>query len=216
VSKLFRTKQWLTLAQLTRAWSPELVEGEEDPKQCEQNLMHILLEDIVNGRLDDTGPLRKGQRQRLGLRCITPDNKPRFIRGCQLLDPIRADQAWTLNNVLVMKEAVLDFAQRHELSSPSWWVDSAGTPTEVPNDANAIIVQPNAAAVVSPSLGKQPRIAEYLRDHFPAGVPDPGSRPRHILKADLLKWDPDLKPLDEGTLKRAIDTYNARLNKPEA
>jgi hypothetical protein len=45
VSKLFRTKDSLTIAQLTAAWGPELLEGEEDPKQFEQDLTHILLED---------------------------------------------------------------------------------------------------------------------------------------------------------------------------
>ena len=47
----------MTIAQLTGAWSSELAEGGEDPKQCEQNLVHILMEDILNGRLDDSGRL---------------------------------------------------------------------------------------------------------------------------------------------------------------
>jgi hypothetical protein len=79
VSKLFRTKEWLTVAQLTRAWSLELVQGGEDPKQYEQDLIHILLEDILNGRLDDSGPLRVGLR--LGLRWITSEHEAGFIRG---------------------------------------------------------------------------------------------------------------------------------------
>ena len=58
MSKLFRTKGGMTIAQLAGAWSSELAEGGEDPKQCEQNLVHILMEDILNGRLDDSGPLR--------------------------------------------------------------------------------------------------------------------------------------------------------------
>ena len=53
MSKLFRRKEELTLAQLTRAWSSEFVEPGEDAKQCEQDLIHILWEeDILNGRLD--------------------------------------------------------------------------------------------------------------------------------------------------------------------
>jgi hypothetical protein len=62
VSKLFRTEGWLTVAQLTGAWSFELAESGEDPKQCEQNLVHILTVDIINGRLDDSGPLVDGRR----------------------------------------------------------------------------------------------------------------------------------------------------------
>jgi hypothetical protein len=66
----------MTIAQLGGAWSSELAEGGEDPKQCEQNLVHILMEDILNGRLDDSGPLRD-DGQRLGLRLITPENRGR-------------------------------------------------------------------------------------------------------------------------------------------
>ena len=84
MSKLFRTKGWVTIAQLTGAWSSELAEGGEDPKQCEQNLVHILMEDILNGRLDDSGPLRD-DGPRLGLRLITPEHKAGFIKGPQLL-----------------------------------------------------------------------------------------------------------------------------------
>jgi hypothetical protein len=215
VSELFRTKEGLTIAQLTGAWSSELAKGGEDPKQYEQNLIHILLEDILNGRLDDSGPSRD-DGQRLGLRLITPEYRGGFIKGPQLLEHIQTDRSRVLHHVFIRKEAVLDFAKRRELPPPSWWVDSANMSTELSIDREVNVVKPNAAAVVSPSLGKQPRIAEYLRDHFPTGVPDPGSYPRHILKADLLEWDPDLKPLDEGTLKKAIDTYNAGLNKPKA
>jgi hypothetical protein len=121
----------MTVAQLTVAWSSELAEGGEDPKQCEQNLGHILMVDIVNGRLDDSGPLVDGRR--LGLRLVTPENKAAFIEGPQLLDLIRTKEV--LHYVMVAKEAVLDFAQRHQLPPPSWWADSAGMPTAVPNDA---------------------------------------------------------------------------------
>jgi hypothetical protein len=65
MSKLFRTKEWLTLDQVAPTWTPELVESGGDPRQYEQDLRHTLLEDIVNGRLDDSGPLREGRRLRL-------------------------------------------------------------------------------------------------------------------------------------------------------
>ena len=214
MSKLFRTKGWVTIAQLTGAWSSELAEGGEDPEQCEQNLVHILMEDILNGRLDDSGPLVDGRR--LGLRLITPENRAAFIEGPQLLELIQTDQARVLHNVLVMKEAVLDFAQRHQLPLPSWWADSASTPTEVPNDTKVNVAKPNTKALASRSVGKQPRIQKYLSEHFPDGVPEPGLCPRNILKSDILEWDPRLDPLDEATLKKAIEKYNANLIKQDS
>jgi hypothetical protein len=202
----------LTIAQLTGAWGSELAKGGEDPKQYEHHLVHILLEDIVNGRLDDSGPPR-GDGQRLGLRLITPEYKPDFIEGRQLLECVQNDQSRVLHNVVIMKEAVLDFAKRRELRPPSWWVDSAGTRTEIPNDTKLSVVKPDTGGVVSRSVGKQPRILKYLRKHFPVGVPEPGVCPRHTLKSDILKWDPHLDPLDEATLKKAIEKHNTSLTK---
>ena len=114
-----------------------------------------------------------------------------------------------------MKEAVLDFAQRHHLPSPSWWADSS-TPTEVPNDTKVKIAKSNAEALASRSLGKQPRILKYLSEHFPNGVPEPGLCPRRILKSDILEWDPYLDPLDEATLKKAIEKHNTGLIKQKS
>jgi hypothetical protein len=207
MSKLFRTKKELTLAQLASAWSSELVEHGDDAKQCEQDLIHILWEDILNGWLDNSGPLRDGRH--LGLRLITPESRAGFIEGRKLLDPFRADQTWTLHNVLVMKEAALDFAQRHHLPSPSWWADTASIPTEVSNDATVGGAKPNTGAALA--RGKQPRILKYLSEHFPAGVPEPGLYPRKTLQFEILKNDPSLGSLDEGTLKKAIEKYNASL-----
>jgi hypothetical protein len=214
VSKLFRTKGWMTIAQLTGAWSSELAKGGEDPKRCEQNLVHILIEDILNGRLDGSGPLRD-DGQRLGVRLITPEHKAGFIKGPQLHELIHIDRSRVLRNVLVMKEAVLDFAQRHHLPSPSWWAESS-TPTEVPNDTKVNVAKPNTETVASRSVGKQPRILKYLSEHFPDGVPEPGLCPRRILKSDILEWDPYLDPLDEATLKKAIEKHNTGLIKQKS
>src|SRR6516165_10010404 len=205
----------MTIAQLTGAWSSELAEGGEDPKQCEQNLVHILMEDILNGRLDGSGPLRD-DGQRLGLRLITPEHKAGFIKGPQLHELIHIDRSRVLRNVLVMKEAVLDFAQRHHLPSPSWWADSPNPPPEVPNDTKVKVAKSNAEALASRSVGKQPRILKYLSEHFPDGVPEPGLCPRRILKSDILEWDPRLDPLDEATLKKAIEKHNAGLTKQKS
>ena len=214
MSKLFSAKGWMTIAQLARAWNPELAKGGEDPRHCEQDLIHLLLEDIINGRLDNSGPLVDGRR--LGLRGVTPEYKAAFVEGPQLVDLIRADKAFVLHNILVMKEAVFDFAQRHHLPSPSWWADSPSTSTEVPTDTKVNVVKPNTGAVASRAVGKQPRILKYLREHFPAGVPEPGLCPRNILKSDILEWDPRLDPLDEATLKKAIEKYNASLIKQKS
>jgi hypothetical protein len=62
-----------------------------------------------------------------------------------------------------------------------------------------------------PEAGKQPRIRAHLAEMFPNGVPDPAHCPRKTLKADLLRRDPSLNPLDEATLKSAIDAYNSSL-----
>ena len=59
--------------------------------------------------------------------------------------------------------------------------------------------------------GKQPRIRALLAEMFPKGVPDPAHCPRKTLKADLLRRDPSLNPLDEATLKSAIDAHNSSL-----
>jgi hypothetical protein len=207
MSKLFRMKQGLILAQLTRAWSSELVESGSDPQQCEQDLINVLLEDILNGRLDNSGPPRDGGR--LGLRCIGPDNRPHLVEGPQLLEYLESGPR-LLHHVIAMKEAVLDFAARHELPPPSWWAQPLSTPTDVPATSRH---GANTTAVASRPLGKQPRIAEYLKEHFPAGVPEPGLHPRKTLRFEILKWDPGLKPLDDATLKNAIEKYNASMTK---
>jgi hypothetical protein len=74
-------------------------------------------------------------------------------------------------------------------NDPRYWLDNQGKPKLV---------------------GKQPRIKAHLAELFPNGVPDPAQCPRKALKADLLKRDPSLKPLDEATLKSAINEYNRR------
>jgi hypothetical protein len=59
--------------------------------------------------------------------------------------------------------------------------------------------------------GKQPRIIALLRTMFPAGVPDRADCPREPLKAELVKRNPSLHPLDFKTLKTAIEAYNRQL-----
>jgi hypothetical protein len=66
-------------------------------------------------------------------------------------------------------------------------------------------------SVARADVGKRPRIKVYLTEHYPNGVPSPAHTPRKILRSDLLKWDRGLAPLDEGTLKLAIEEFNAGL-----
>jgi len=205
MTKLYRSRDWLTAAQITQAWGAELAKDEPHASGHEQNLVNLLLMDIVNGRLDNSGPLREGRR--LALRIITDDNKAGFIEGHQLIEPIRHDQDSALHRIAIMKEAVLDFAQRYQLPPPTWWRDDV---------APAVALEVGGAAAAWPpkmsrSLGKQPRVIIYLREHFPDGVPPPGLCPRQGLITEILKWDKTLKFLDEATLKKAIDADNSTL-----
>jgi hypothetical protein len=59
--------------------------------------------------------------------------------------------------------------------------------------------------------GKQSRLHRLLVELFPNGVPNRADCPREPLRAELLKRDPSLQPLDLKTLKTAIDTLNAQL-----
>ena len=56
--------------------------------------------------------------------------------------------------------------------------------------------------------GKQSRLVRLLAEMFPAGVPNRDDCPREPLRAELLKRNPSLKPLDLKTLKTAIETCN--------
>jgi hypothetical protein len=73
------------------------------------------------------------------------------------------------------------------------------------------ITKPLSLSLVR-TVGKQPRVIERLRDKFKGEpVPEPGLCPRKVLRAELLLADSGLSPLDEHTLKQAIDTYNNSL-----
>jgi hypothetical protein len=210
---LFRALDHLHLNKLTHYWARELVGAGQDFSIFEQELARILLEDIINGRFDNAGPLRNGERS--GLRLIFFwDRPPVFIAGRQIKDLIlmgALPRDWLPRLVIVMKDAVLDFAERRALRQPSWWIGPAETSQAASSPTRAAPV----ADASSPVVGKRPRIMEYLIEHYPGGVPDPAHSPRKILRAALLKWDHGLQPLDEGTLKKAIDEYNASLPKPQ-
>jgi hypothetical protein len=124
LSVLFRTKPWLTCSQLVRAWASELAESSTSANQVERDLEHFLVEDIVNGRLDEAGPLEQGRR--LGLRLITPKGQADYLERDQASRLLLAGSfSFVSGQILIMKEAVLDFARRHELPPPSWWTDAS-------------------------------------------------------------------------------------------
>jgi hypothetical protein len=154
MSILFRKQEALTIAQLTRSWAPEVSNaGQRD--ESIQDLGHILVTDILNGRLDDSGPFRKDQCS--GLRLITPDNRAGIIKGSDVHSLLRSlPVSWAIHHILVTKEAVLDFATRRQIPPPSWWTDS----TSVLPDAGVTTkdTQSTAASpIAAPTHSARPR-----------------------------------------------------------
>jgi hypothetical protein len=178
VSILFRTKACLTLHQLAHAWAAELPGAEKDPKGFEQNLAHLLFEDIANGCLDDAGPLVEGQR--LGLRIITPGFQAGFLEGRQIVDYLRCggDREFLAHRIVVMKEAALAFAQRHDLSPPSWWQNVAiNLSTTAPDDIIGTAASKSAAAIEKPakqacsrSRGRNPKKLNSTKEAMRADI----------------------------------------------
>jgi hypothetical protein len=154
MSILFRTMGWLTVNQLARAWAGELPGAEKEPKRFEQDLAHLLLEDVANGRLDDAGPLVEGQR--LGLRIVTPDFRAGFLEGRKILDALRSggDVEFLGHRIVVMKEAALTFAQSHNLPPPSWWQN--GTVT-APDDMIGTAASSSGTTLQNPANQALPR-----------------------------------------------------------
>jgi hypothetical protein len=166
MSILFRKQGWLTIAQLTRAWGRELANGGE-ADQYIQDLGRILLTDILNGRLDDSGPLTDDQRS--GLRLITPENKAGFIKGHHVRDLLDTLPISSISHhILVMKEAVLDFATRHELPLPSWWTDGTSSSTgasETSKGAHSIAACPAPMpSHVARARGRRPKKRDQVKE----------------------------------------------------
>jgi hypothetical protein len=158
MSILFRAKGGLTVDQLVRAWAGELPGAEKDPKRFEQDLAHLLLEDVANGRLDDAGPLVEGQR--LGLRIVTPDFQAGLLEGRQILDALRSggDAEFLGHRIVVMKEAALTFAQSHNLPPPSWWQNgTVDLPMTSPDDMIGTSASSSGTTLLSPANQTLPR-----------------------------------------------------------
>ena len=166
LSILFRTKGWLTLAQLLPAWASKLAESRTNADRIERDLKQLLIEDIINGRLDDAGPLADGRR--LGLRNITPDNRAGYLEGHQareLLMPADTPAAFSFvsHRLVVMKEAVLDFARRHELPPPSWWTDASKATKEQTDDLPEMAGN-DLVAAEQPSMEGAQAVPKSIRD----------------------------------------------------
>jgi hypothetical protein len=114
---LMNHPKWLSVAELVPAWAKELADASTSVYELKDKLWYQLEKDVINGFLDD--PLRNGSR--LGLRAIDPIGQPRYIEGWRLYGLFRMMGA----DILLSKEAVLDFARRHKLRAPSWWSDAS-------------------------------------------------------------------------------------------
>ena len=108
---LVNHSKWLTVSQLVPAWAKELADASTGVYEIQDKLWYQLEKDVINGLLDD----RNGSH--LGLRTIAPGGQPIYIEGWRLYGLFRTIG----EDILLSKEAVLDFARRHKLRPPSWW-----------------------------------------------------------------------------------------------
>jgi hypothetical protein len=104
-----------------------------------------------------------------------------------------------------------DFLEKPEPIPPSRWRDediAAAWGLLVAVSGNDLRNWLSHQSATPTAGGKQSRLIRLLAEMFPAGVPNRADCPREPLKAELLKRDPSLKPLDLKTLKTAIETCN--------
>jgi hypothetical protein len=104
-------------------WANELADATSSPNSLEDDLWHYLHEDVINGLLDDAGPLINGTH--LGLRFIDSSGRGVHVDGQLLFLKMRLPFREMGKRILVAKEAVLDFARRHGVPPPSWWSDDS-------------------------------------------------------------------------------------------
>jgi len=123
VPLLDRAEGWLRLARLVPNWAKELADATSSPSSLEDDLWHYLHEDVINGLLDDSGPLINGSR--LGLRFIDSSGRGVYVNGELLFRKMRLPFREMGQRILGAKEAVLDFARRHGVPPPSWWSDAS-------------------------------------------------------------------------------------------
>jgi hypothetical protein len=175
LSILFRAEKGLTVAQLAQAWASELPGAEGNVGRYEQDLVRLLVQDMVNCRFDNTGPLCDGGR--LGLRIILPDCTVGFLEGDAIKGVMGAGgiEPYLLDRIVVTKEAVLDFASRRELPPPSWWtpaVEISIEPTNhiasfrtapIPSATSHSQTIPHTQSRRGPKAWKRERVEEAMR-----------------------------------------------------
>jgi Bacterial regulatory proteins, gntR family len=208
MSILFRTQKCLTIFELTRAWGSELAKGGGEAEQHVHDLTRILMQDIVNGHLDDSGPLWEGRRSGVG--CITPDYKVGLIEGRHLLELAKSELTnnWALHYLVVMKEAVLDFASRHEIPPPSWWTDGTSVSTDADvttKGAHSIPASPILAPTHSARpRGRRPKKLDQVKDAMREDIRR-GHKSPHGLR-DMLEKDLAASyGVSRDTVRRARD-----------
>jgi len=200
MTHVLRTKEWVTVAQLTRGWAVQL--DQEHFEQVEADLIQTVCEDMVNGRFDDVGPVRDGGR--LGLRFIVEGKGPGFIKGHELRPLLiwRPAVPWVLNRIVIMKEAALDFARRRQLDPPSWWRDDPNLPTGTIGASSSAAGHPESPSATAHS-GSTPNSAPA------ASTPMPGRGGRRPRKRNRVKaaMNEDLEQgrLTEAALKNMLE-----------
>ena len=96
-----------------------------------------------------------------------------------------------------------------EWISPSHWHDeNIAASSDVAVSRNDLCNWLSHQSAAPTAGGKQSRLVRLLAEMFPGGVPNRADCPREPLRAELVKRDPSLKPLDLKTLKTAIETCN--------
>jgi hypothetical protein len=161
VSPLYRSKRWLTLAQLVPAWVRDLASPTTSARELEGQLWYYLLEDILNGRFDG---------KVLGLAFIQPDNRAVRVQGRLLIGKLNLPLGRYSHRTLVTKKAVLDFARRHELPPPSWWADKSRASKE--NAAEVCLATPAVAAAPKRRKGPEPGSVDRYGDSDEALFPE--------------------------------------------
>lgn len=122
---LDRAEGWLRLARLVPARANELADATSSPSSLEGDLWHYLHEDVINGLLDDSGPLINGSR--LGLRFIDSSGRGVYVNGRLLFGKMHLPFRGMAQRILMAKEAVLDVARRREVPPPSWCATKGGS-----------------------------------------------------------------------------------------
>ena len=121
MSKLYVTAKFLTLSQLTEAWSAEL-------KIPASRLIEFFMLDATSGAFDRHGP--NGDRYGIAV-ALESSNPYRFApvpgKKIGLLMKFFGRPAYC-DRICIAKEAAIAFAQRRQIQPPSWWSDLPMTP----------------------------------------------------------------------------------------